>query len=253
MSVTILLPERRANPTRGRDLVVAGPADVGRELDRRRRDAYWARQLARAGLPSVGGGANQSNQWIEPIWASVADGPQVVSAAAETALLNATTGQPWFWPGFWGAYTAKGKVVDIEATGVLQTTTGPPTYTFFVRLGSTQNVLTGTIIAQSAGITTVASQGAGTYWELRCRIFCQTPGIGSGNATITSSGIIFSPAGFASPFAYSMEASTPPNATWTTTLDGSLSQYLMLSMNPGTSNASNNCTLKTLRVWATTL
>jgi hypothetical protein len=27
----------------------------------------------------------------------------------------------------------------------------------------------------------------------------------------------------------------------------------MLSMNPGTSNASNNCTLKTLRVFATTL
>ena len=244
----ILLPERRADPTRRRDLVTARPGDVGREL----RDAYWRRRAAEAGIRPVGGSSNQTNQWVEPIWSNVADGPQVVSVNAETALLNSTTQQPWFYPGFWGAGTAKGKVVDIEATGVLQTTS-TPTYTFFVRLGSTQNVITGTIVAQTAGLVMVsAAAGAGTYWEMRCRIFCQTPGIGTGAATITSSGIILC-SGFPSPFFAQMEVSTPPNATWTTTLDGSLSQYLMLSMNPGTSSASNNCTLKTLRVWATTL
>lgn len=240
--MAILLPDRRADPTRARELVVARPSDV----------PFW-REYRERGLKPVGGGGNQTNQWLEPLWTNGADGPQVVSAAAETALLSSTSGQPWFYPGFWGNPTAKGKVVEIRAAGVLQTTTGPPTYTFFVRLGSTQNVISGTIIAQSAGIVTVASQGAGTYWDLECTILCNTPGIGTGAATLTSWGKVSSPNGFASPFSYSMEVSTPPNATWTTTLDGSLSQYLMLSMNPGTSSASNNATLKTLRVWATTL
>ncbi|SRR6266699_2674725 len=196
--------------------------------------------------------ANQTNQWIEPIFQLNQDGPQVVSVAAETALLNATTQQPWFYPGFFGSFSGKGKAVFIEASGVMQTT-GTPTFTWFVRLGSTQNVITGTILAQSAGITTASGAGAGTYWELRCRIQLNTPGIGTGAATIVSSGMVSSPTGFASPFSYSMEVSTPPNATWTTTLDGSLSQYLMLSVNPGTSSASNNATMKTLTVTATTL
>lgn len=243
-----MLAHGRADPTRRRDLVIARPGDIEREL----RASYWRGRAAQAGIRPVGGSANQTNQWLEPIWTNVADGPQVVSAAVETALLSSTTGQPWIYPGFWGSPTAKGKVLDIEASGVLQTT-GTPTYTWFVRLGGTQNVITGTIVAQSAGITTASAAGAGTYWEIRCRILCQTPGIGTGAATLTSSGVVSSPTGFASPFSYSMEVSTPPNATWTTTLDGSVSQYLMLSVNPGTSSASNNITLKTLRVWATTL
>lgn len=255
MSGVILLPEHRADPTRGRRIVRARPEDVALEAKRARHDAHAAallhRARARYGFAEGFQAGNQTNQWVEPIWSNTADGPQVISAAAETALLNSTTGQPWFWPGFWGVKTASGKVVDIEATGVLQTT-GTPTFTFFVRLGSTQNVITGTVIAQTAGLVMVSgAASAGTYWEMRCRIFCQTPGIGSGAATITSSGIILC-SGFPSPFFAQMEVSTPPNATWTTTLDGSLSQYLMLSMNPGTSSASNNCTLKTLRVFATT-
>lgn len=253
----ILLPERRADPTRARTLVRARPGDVAIEARRAEYAAEAAAMLrrAQARYPFATGmqAGNQTNQWVEPVFANSVDGPQVVSAAAETALLNlTTTGQPWFYPGFFGAYSGAAKWVDIEATGVLQTT-GTPTYTWFVRLGSTQNVITGTIIAQSAGITTASGAGAGTYWELRCRILLKTPAIGSGNATITSSGTISSPSGFASPFIYSMEVSTPPNATWTTTLDGSANQYLMLSVNPGTSNASNNITLKSLRVWATTL
>ncbi len=196
--------------------------------------------------------ANQTNQWLEPIWQLSADGPQIVSTNVETALLNATTGQPFLNPGAFGIPTSKGKVINIEATGVLQTTS-TPTYTFFIRLGTTSNVITGTIVAQTAGLVMVsAAAGAGTYWEMRARIQCNTPGIGTGNATITSSGIILC-SGFPSPFFAQMEVSTPPNATWTTTLDGMLTQYLMLSMNPGTSNASNNCTLKTLHVSASTL
>lgn len=239
----IILPSRpRADPTRRRELVVAAPHEV----------PFWA-DYRRRGLRPIVGGGNQTNQWVEPIFSNSVDGPQVVSAAAETALLNlTTTGQPSFYPFFFGGQTGAGKWVDIEATGVLQTT-GTPTYTFFVRLGSTQNVITGTIVAQTAGLVMVSgAAGAGTYWEMRVRILVKTPAIGTGNATITSSGIILC-SGLPSPFYGQMEVSTPPNATWTTTLDGSLGQYLMLSMNPGTSNASNNCTLKTLRVWATTL
>ena len=56
-----------------------------------------------------------------------------------------------------------------------------------------------------------------------------TIGVGANGATITSGGTVQSPVGFVSPFIYALEPTTPPTATWTTTLDGSVSNYLMLS------------------------
>lgn len=195
--------------------------------------------------------ANQTTVWFEPIFVNKADGPSVNTSAVETALL-ATGQQPWLYPGFFSTNVAASKLLRIEANGVMGTT-ATPSYTWFVRLTTAQNVITGgVILGQSAAIVTATST-AGTYWELDMTVICNTPGIGANQATLTSGGRVSSPAGFSTPFSYALEPTTPPTATWTNTIDGSVSQYIMLSVNPGTSSASNTAQIKTLRVTATTL
>lgn len=242
---------------------LAKPYDVQYEAERTRHRLATERTLERLGFMAqargivararqsypqfAGAMAAQTNQWIEPIWTNNADGP-TQSSASEIALLAAGQ-QPSLWANFFASQSGRGKLVTLKAKGVLTTTTGPPSMTWFVRLGTAINVITGTIIAQSASITTVASQ-TNVYWELVCDIILNTPGIGANQATITSGGTVRSPKGFVSPFEYAMEQAAPDTATWTTTLDGSAAQYLMVSANPG--SASDSITLKELLVLATT-
>lgn len=202
-------------------------------------------------VPRVAGGMpNQTTVWQEPIWFNKADGPQVVSVAVETQLIALLGEQPVL-KGMFTDQSSQGRTVNVFARGVMQTT-GTPTFTWFGRMGTTPNVITGTSVATSPGITTASGAPAGTLWEQSWIINCTTPGIGGGNCTLTIGGNVVSPAGFASPFMYGLYVGGAVTATWTTTIDGSVNQYLMLSLNPGTSSASNNATLKHCLVWATT-
>ncbi len=60
----------------------------------------------------------------------------------------------------------------------------------------------------------------------------------------SGSGKVSSPVGFASPFSYDIEPTTPATATWTCTIDNSLAQYLNLTLTWSASSSSNTCTLK---------
>lgn len=262
--MNIILPGRSADPTRSRGgIAVAKPYDLEEEIARSKRRIaqgalapYWD-QMAKAGIPmreraAVGAmAANQSNFWFEPVFANKADSVSVNTVAVDTAFLSqATSGQPWFRGGFFSDTSQAGKIAIVKAKGVMQTT-ATPTFTWKVSISTSQFTI-GTTIGLSTGIVTAATAAAGTYWEMEFFILLTTPGIGAGGATITSGGSIISPGGFASPFMYGMTATAPPTSTWTTTLDGSVSQYLMISLNPGTSNASNNAQIKQLLVMAST-
>lgn len=170
-----------------------------------------------------------------------ADFTALASFTSEASLLGGLNLQPTV-PGNY--FDKPGKVVEFRASGVLSST-GTPTYTFFVRASSTQgsSTLSGAILGQSVAITT--GSGVSTQlWDLWLRVVCKTLGQGSGNTTLVCWGLVSSPGGFASPFAYALEPTTPPTATWTQTADGAVNNYLNLSVSCSASSASNTITCK---------
>lgn len=141
-----------------------------------------------------------------------------------------------------------GRAIEIYASGILGTT-GTPTITFQARLGTTSgsSYLSGTSVGASAAITT-SSGVSNKMWELYLRLTARTLGIGTGNTTLSGNGWVYSPGGFASPFKYAMTPGGGESATWTSTVDMSLTQYLNLSITWSASSASNTATLKELVV-----
>ncbi len=157
--------------------------------------------------------------------------------------------QPTFYPSFFEGIRASGRAFSVLARGVLGTT-ATPSYTFQVRLGPTVGSaqLGGTSIGVSAAIVT-ASGITNKWWELRLDCICTIPGQSTSNCTLSASGYVQSPGGFATPFIYPLEPTTPDTATWTNTIDGSVANYLNISVTSTASSGSNTLTLKHLLVW----
>jgi hypothetical protein len=187
--------------------------------------------------------------WTECMFANRADYSAFApNNTSEGSLLSGVNEQPVIPALFWDGTKAFGRTISIVARGVL-TTISTPTLTFQLRLGTTAGsaYLSGASVGVSAAIST-ASGVTNKYWELRLDLTCDTPGQGSGNTTLSGAGYVMSPGGFASPFIYALEPTTPDTATWTATIDNSVTQYLNVSCTWGTANASNSITLKQLLV-----
>lgn len=182
--------------------------------------------------------------WSEVIWANTADGTALASSASEGSLLTGLVEQPTLFAGFFYGERSKAKIIRLVARGVLGTTS-TPTIVFQVRMGTTSgpSTLSGTSIGVSSAITT-ASGVSTKQWELVLDLTLRTPGIGTGNSTLFGAGWVTSPEGFASPFTYSLQTTSPSSDTWTTTFDNSVNQYINISATWGTSSASNTCKLK---------
>lgn len=137
-----------------------------------------------------------------------------------------------------------GRRYIIEAMGTFGVT-GTPTYLFQVRLGtSTTWSASDTSVLQSAAIT-CGSGVSNQQWRLKGKIYCRTPGMGTGNCTIVCEGYVES-TGFASPYRYYMAPSNGALQTLTATIDGALTQYVGLSVTCSASSASNTITCKGL-------
>ena len=188
--------------------------------------------------------------WCECLFSNRVDATAFNTSASEGSLLTGLNEQPVFPAGFWDqGGRGFGKAVTIQAMGILGTT-GTPTYIYQLRLGTTAGAsyLSGTSLGISAAITT-GSGVSNKFWILSHTFCCNTPGIGSGNTTLSGAGYVMSPTGFASPLIYPLEPTTPDTATWTLTIDNSVTQYLNVSVTPSASSASNTHTLKQLVVW----
>lgn len=185
--------------------------------------------------------------WTELLFSNRADFTALASSATEASLLAGLALQPVFPPGFFLQF---GKAVKIKASGVFSTT-GTPTLIFQARLGTTQSLTyySGTSIAVSAAVTT-SSGITNARWDLDIDLVVNTPGMGSGNTTLSSSGKVVSPVGFAAPYIFDLEPTTPPTATWTCTVDAALAQYLQLSATWSASSSSNSITCKLLEILA---
>ncbi|MGH7723289.1 MAG: hypothetical protein ACRENL_10765 [Candidatus Dormibacteria bacterium] len=181
----------------------------------------------------------------ECLFTNTSDGTALATFTAEASLLAGMSGaQPQIPAFFFFNEASLGKALKLRASGTVSST-GTPTFTFFVRMGTTIASVGGTSIGQSAAITT-GSGISNQYWEIEVDLILRAFGQGSGNATLQAAGSIFSP-GFASPFTYAMTPSASATA-WTATFDTTATQYLNLSASCGTSNASNTVTLKQLTI-----
>lgn len=202
-----------------------------RKLQRR---AHWLQNSGTTGT------------WSELAFINTADYSAFNTSASEGSLLAGVNEQPVIPALFFFNKQGRHRVIDIYANGILGTTS-TPTIIFQYRLGTTSgsSFLSGTSVGVSAAITT-ASGVSNKYWESHLRLQCNTTGIGTGNTTLSGSGTVTSPGGFASPFIYALEPTTPDTATWTATIDNSITYYLNLSVTWSASSASNTITLKHL-------
>ncbi len=194
--------------------------------------------------------SNVTGRYTDLLFANTTDFDAKASFTTDFSLLTMASSfiQPAFPANFFNQ--EGGRTVRITARGILGVT-GTPTWTFTNRLGTTagSTYLSGTAVGVSAAIT-AASGIANKYWEMSLLIQSTVRGTGSGQCTLSCSGHIFSPGGFASPFIYALEPTTPDTATWTTTIDGSLTQYLNLSVACNANSASNTIQCKSLQVEA---
>lgn len=183
--------------------------------------------------------------WSEKVLVNTADYTALSSFTSEASLLAGSNQQVAFPPLFWDGLNAIGKTVRFEASGVLGST-GTPTYTFQARLGTTagSSSLTGASIGVSPAITT-GSGVTNKMWRLVLDLVCRTPGQGTGNTTFSCDGFVQSD-GFASPFWYPLEVTTPDTATWTQTRDSTLMMFFNLSVTCSASDASNTIRCKKL-------
>lgn len=186
--------------------------------------------------------------WTEAMFTNRADYTALASFTSEASLLAGGGSVQPVLQAFFFDSTKVGRAARLLCRGVLGTT-GTPTYTFQVRLGTTSGsaFLSGTSVGVSVAITT-ASGVTAQLWELVLDLTCTSPGIGSGNTTLSCAGYVMSGGGFASPFWYALEPTTPPTATWTATVDSSVNQYFNVSVTSSASSASNTLTVKQLQL-----
>ncbi len=191
----------------------------------------------------------QTGRWNELVFSNKADHTAVASTNAEATLLAGTNLQPTLQPTFWDDMAGgRGRLLRVRAMGVLSNT-ATPTLIFQVRLSATQgsSTLTGTSLGVSAAITTISGV-TNVWWELFLDILCRTPGQGTTSTTLAGAGYVMSPAGFAAPYQYPLEPTTPDTATWTATCNNAVANYLNLSCTWSASSSSNTITCKHLVV-----
>jgi hypothetical protein len=192
------------------------------------------------------GGLTQT--YTELFYQNRADFTAFNTSSSEGSIITSSVGDQPAIPALYFAGRERRSIL-IEASGIIGTTS-TPTIIFQVRLGTTAggSYLSGTSVGVTAAITT-SSGVSNKLWRLRLQLTCNTPGIGTGNATLSGAGTVWSGGGFASPFEYAIEPTTPDTATWTSTIDAGLTQYLNLSATFSASSASNTITTKNLSVW----
>jgi hypothetical protein len=183
----------------------------------------------------------------ELIYASTAPGTAKASFTSEVQI-NDTAGmgvQAHLPADFWLPNKAQstGRGIRIEARGILSST-GTPTYTFTVRLG-TAGSTSSAIVLGTAALTT-GSGVTNQYWELTGNIVMESIGAAGNNSTVRGIGYAMSP-GLATTInpAYGSAASPGTVAT----VDTSITNYINFNVACSASSASNSITIQQLLVF----
>jgi len=200
------------------------------------RHKRWIEEFSRDKSFAVFGNAGYG----ELFFRTTADGTAVTANATETTLLPANT-QPVI-PA--NAFMFAGRSFRFTSKGILTTTTSNSTWQ--LRMSGTVNSLAGTSIGVTATITNTGSVN-NVLWYMMYDMEARTDmSSGAANTTLSGSGIITSPAGFASPFAYSL-IQAAGSATWTWTSQADIQNYINWSLT--FSAASQSATLKSFKAY----
>ncbi len=134
----------------------------------------------------------------------------------------------------------------VKAWGRLGTT-GSPTFTWSLRMLTTETWSAGGILLGSTAATTAGATVTLAPWTLEVEIGLKTLSI-AGASTLRTMGEVRGPSALASPFSSTIPAN---NTTMeVATFDSASVQYLFLSVACGTSNALNLIQLEQLKVYA---
>lgn len=164
------------------------------------------------------------------------DGTELNTFTAEASLMGGGL-QPILPAEFFGRTLGVGKVLHLTAMGILSTT-GSPTFAWFLRLGTSS---AGILLGQTTTLTAGATITNGV-WILDAYLTC----VGVGTAgTMETSGIVHGPTALATPFAGMIPHN---NATFSIAFDTTIANAIWLGASCGTSNAANKIQLKKLLV-----
>lgn len=178
---------------------------------------------------------------VRNLYTAIKDGTQLDTFTSEASLMTGTTHpQPVIRAS--DLENATGKMYRLKASGIVGST-GTPTFTLYVRFNSATASIAGTVIAQSAAITT-QNNASNATWVLECGMYVRTPGSSGTWALVDAE--TRSPLGWASPFAYGLWPGGSASDTWTVTYSTQSDIYVSVSAACGTSNASNLIKLKSL-------
>lgn len=165
--------------------------------------------------------------WEETLVTAQVDGTALASSTTATSIIPAAA--KFTLP---ANFFSIGKILKVTATGRISTTTGPPTITFDVRLGSV-------VVFNGAAVTTVASVTNKT-WVLEAWLTCRAIGASTsanlmGSGRLTSSAVVGSTGGAAN------TAVLPDSAPAVGTgFDSTTSQVVDLFATWSASSASNS-------------
>lgn len=193
--------------------------------------------------------AIESPAWGSAFFTNTSDYTALSSFTSEASLLGGINLQPAIPAGYFDGTRGYGRMIEVRAMGTLSST-GTPTYTFQGRLSTT--VGSATLSGASVGVSAAITTGSGVsnkLWWLTLFLMCNAPGQGSGNTTLNCFGTVRS-SGFAAPYEYPLEPTTPDTATWTQTLDATLTYFLNLSVACSASSSSNSIRLKALQAYS---
>lgn len=166
--------------------------------------------------------------WQETLISAQVDGTALASSAAATSLLPAAS--KFTLP---SNFFSIGKILRVTAQGRISTTTGPPTFTWDIRFGST-------VVWNGAAATTVASVTNKT-WELMVLLTCRAIGTSAnllGVGKCTSSAAVGSSGGNANTWMLPDSAPAVGN-----NFDSTSAQVVDLFGTWSASSASNSCQL----------
>lgn len=137
-----------------------------------------------------------------------------------------------------------GQGFRVRAAGILSST-GTPTYTFTLRLGAAGST-SAAIVLGSAALTTqsgISNKG----WIFEGDVILRTNAASGANSTAQGIGMLSSPAGLASPFAYELWAGASQPGT-VATVDTNITNYFNFNVACSASSASNTITLLELAI-----
>lgn len=217
------------------------PLDLEREAWRAARSRFV--RDPRSGLvrrqPVIAGASGYTGTIVETLFASSVAGNNLSTFTTEAVMYASTQPECLIPASFFDPTYGTNKTVRFTCRGVYSTT-GTPTFTLGLRIGSSANVTTGAIAGTSLAIT-AQSTVTNLVWELEGDISSQSLSFASSHneAVLVCLGEVTGVSTGANGFSNGSAIGTQTPTTALTLTQADVANYLIPTITCGTSSASN--------------